>query len=218
MNTIKAIFSVATLVVSVSVVAVEITVDKVTQRYPWNGIVDIEYTIDDGGVQLGSNYCVQVLAIDHSQTPAVTNAAYNFNQAPFPVTSGKHRIMWNANADGVEFNSENVEVAISILRYSPRWLIIDLSEGSSATNYSYTVTDTEPVGINAVENEETYKLNKLVLRLIPPGSYMMGSPSSELGREANWEAQHRVVITRPFYVSVFEKPLTSQPSFVMVLL
>ena len=204
MNTIKAIFSVATLVVSVSVVAVEITVDKVTQRYPWNGIVDIEYTIDDGGVQLGSNYCVQVLAIDHSQTPAVTNAAYNFNQAPFPVTSGKHRIMWNANADGVEFNSENVEVAISILRYSPRWLIIDLSEGSSATNYSYTVTDTEPVGINAVENEETYKLNKLVLRLIPPGSYMMGSPSSELGREANWEAQHRVVITRPFYVSVFE--------------
>jgi hypothetical protein len=74
MNTIKAIFSVATLVVSVSVVAVEITVDKVTQRYPWNGIVDIEYTIDDGGVQLGSNYCVQVLAIDHSQTPAVTNS------------------------------------------------------------------------------------------------------------------------------------------------
>ena len=41
------------------------------------------------------------------------------------------------------------------------------------------------------------------LRLIPPGTFSMGSPSSEKGREFD-EAQHRVTLTKAFYCGKFE--------------
>jgi formylglycine-generating enzyme required for sulfatase activity len=40
--------------------------------------------------------------------------------------------------------------------------------------------------------------------VIPPGEFVMGSPDSEEGRARNEGAQHKVTITRPFAVSVFD--------------
>ena len=39
--------------------------------------------------------------------------------------------------------------------------------------------------------------------LIPPGTFMMGSPESELGRES-YEVQHQVTLTKPYYLAVTE--------------
>jgi formylglycine-generating enzyme required for sulfatase activity len=41
------------------------------------------------------------------------------------------------------------------------------------------------------------------LRLIPPGTFMMGSQNSEDNRDSN-ETQHQVTFTQPFYCSKFE--------------
>jgi len=41
------------------------------------------------------------------------------------------------------------------------------------------------------------------LVLIPPGEFLMGSPRSEEGRSGG-ELQHRVRITRPFCLGVYE--------------
>ncbi len=43
----------------------------------------------------------------------------------------------------------------------------------------------------------------LKLRLIPAGEFLMGSPAGEEGREA-YEMQHRVRITKPFYLGVYQ--------------
>ncbi len=48
---------------------------------------------------------------------------------------------------------------------------------------------------------------ELRLRLIPPGSFLMGSPAQEADRKPD-EVQHLVLLTRPFYIS--ETELTRQ--------
>jgi len=42
------------------------------------------------------------------------------------------------------------------------------------------------------------------LRLIPPGSFTMGSPDSELGRQYDESPQHRVTIAYPLWVGKYE--------------
>jgi formylglycine-generating enzyme required for sulfatase activity len=51
------------------------------------------------------------------------------------------------------------------------------------------------------------------LRLIPPGEFMTGSPTSEQGRRDN-ETQHRVRITKPFYLGLHEVTIEQFRAFV----
>ncbi len=90
------------------------------------------------------------------------------------------------------------------------YLFVDLSEGPDAT--SYPVFDLDDVGFLfwPVEDwPDDFKTRLLVLRKIPAGIFTMGSPQAELGRKLQWwdwdsERQHRVVLTKDFYVGVFE--------------
>ena len=50
---------------------------------------------------------------------------------------------------------------------------------------------------------DEYRTNKLVLRRIPAGTFTMGSPANELGRDAD-EAAHPVTLTKDYYVGIFE--------------
>lgn len=50
---------------------------------------------------------------------------------------------------------------------------------------------------------DEYKTTRLVLRRIPAGTFMMGSPADEPGRDSD-EAQHSVTLTQDFYIGVFE--------------
>lgn len=47
------------------------------------------------------------------------------------------------------------------------------------------------------------KVTGIRFRLIPPGMFLMGSPENEKGRGVD-ERLHRVTITQPFYMGVFE--------------
>ena len=184
--------------------SVELTIDRSQQRYPWNGLVDIDYTITrdpDSVPSVDDN--LEVMMIDKSVTPAVTNRAIRFLQAPLPMTAGKHRITWDANADGVTNYTDRASFVMKIVHYAPAYMVIDVSEGPDAETYPVDFFNGEPLGgFNAPE----YKGNKIVLRRIHPGSYMAGSPSSpaEANRTAANEVQHRVAISKPFYIGLFE--------------
>ncbi len=80
-----------------------------------------------------------------------------------------------------------------------RYMVIDLSGGASATSCPISYLSDVPEGGWTDE----YKTTKLVLRRIPAGTFMMGSPEDELGRE-NHETQHQVTLTKDFYIGVFE--------------
>jgi len=79
------------------------------------------------------------------------------------------------------------------------YLVIDLSAGLSAASYPISTLSTVPAGGWTDE----YKTTKLVLCKIPAGTFMMGSPTNELGRGSD-ETQHQVTLTQDFYVGVFE--------------
>ncbi|MCX6878998.1 MAG: formylglycine-generating enzyme family protein [Verrucomicrobia bacterium] len=89
---------------------------------------------------------------------------------------------------------------ISAAASDGKYLIIDVSGGSSASSYSYQYVSTVPSDL--LTNKD-YKSSKIVLRRISAGTFTMGSPSSEVGRDSD-ETQHSVTLTKDFYMGVFE--------------
>ena len=94
-------------------------------------------------------------------------------------------------------------VALALLFFRPPlYLVIDLSGGTAAASYPvayYATSNAVPGGVNS----DAYKTNNLLMRLIPKGSFTMGSPVGENWR-AKDETQHTVTLTKNFYMGVFE--------------
>jgi formylglycine-generating enzyme required for sulfatase activity len=80
------------------------------------------------------------------------------------------------------------------------YAVIDLSGGTTATSYPVRYTDKAP---NL--NDDTCRTTELWLRRIPAGTFTMGSPSNESGRNNTRDmAQHQVTISQTFYLGIFE--------------
>ncbi len=82
---------------------------------------------------------------------------------------------------------------------SATYLVVDMSQGSSAAEWPVTELRAIPEGGWTDE----YKTGKLVLARIPAGTFTMGSPTNEMGRASD-ETPHTVTISKPFYMGVFE--------------
>jgi serine/threonine protein kinase len=94
------------------------------------------------------------------------------------------------------------ESASATLRNSREYMAIDISpEGKPANSVSYL--DSEPSDLH---EDIRWKTTTILLRRVPKGTFMMGSPNTETDREV-WgdrETLHEVTLTKPFYIGVFE--------------
>ena len=184
--------------------AVTFTVDKVQQRYPWNGMVDIDYSVAyaDGETPLDPVDDKLVFTfVDESVTPFVSNVV-KYAEDTVPTVSGSYRATWDANLEGVTWRSDKVRMLLGVKHYARKYMVIDLSEGPTATSYPVTYMSAPPAtdaGFNCTE----YKTTKMVFRLIPPGTFRMGSMSDEVSRGEN-ETRHLVTLTKSFYIGLFE--------------
>jgi formylglycine-generating enzyme required for sulfatase activity len=79
------------------------------------------------------------------------------------------------------------------------YMVVDLAGGPSATSYPVSYLSVVPSG----GWTDTDRTTTLVMRKIPAGTFIMGSPTNELGRTDN-ETQHTVTLTQDFYIGVFE--------------
>jgi formylglycine-generating enzyme required for sulfatase activity len=108
-----------------------------------------------------------------------------------------------------DFAEARAALAASVI--TGTYVVIDLAGGTAATTYPVTKTTIAP------ELNEANRTTNLWLRVIPSGTFLMGSyyggsaGGSEIGRQANvgdvigdLEHQHPVTLTQPFCIGVFE--------------
>jgi len=96
------------------------------------------------------------------------------------------------------------------------YIVVDLSGGPLATSYPVRYSIAAP---NLSNN--ACKTTELWLRRIQAGTYVMGSPTNEIGREIDqYETRHQVTISKDFSIGVFEttqqqwyQVMGSKPSF-----
>ena len=163
------------------------------QRYPWNGMVDIDYTITGSDTE-DTAIAVQVTDTDTGKVYTPTN----FPEVP-PVVAGRHRITWSTEADGLNLIASNVTVTVSLLKYDAAaitndlFYVIDLSGGPAATRWPVSCLAAVPKGGWTKE----YKTTKLVLRRIEKGS-ISGINGGIDG------AVSSITIDKPYYIGVFE--------------
>ena len=136
------------------------------QRYPWNGKVDITFTVSGS---FSETVVLKVSAIDND-----SGTTYTANSSTLAgdtgATSGTHRVVWDLNAQGIEIKSDDVVFMVAYETLPPPYCIIDLSAGANASSYPVTYLDEPPSG---GFNTDEYKTTKLVLRRIEPGTFMM---------------------------------------------
>lgn len=180
----------------------DVTVENVTclQGWPFTRNVIINYT-------LTSTSAAPVLGVKFYGT--VDNGETTFDLSEYGTlsqdgadgvikTTGSHKTLWTPNESFYETVTDGFKVKVEAVEML--YMVVDLSGGSSAASYPVSYLADVPQGGWTDE----YKTTKLVLRKIEPGTFTMGSPSNELGRNNATEYQHQVTLTKAFYIGVFE--------------
>lgn len=176
---------------------VKVTNITCTQRTPWNGKVDIDYTVACD--REDANIWVYPVGYDKDSNTTMAPRALEGDGAGAPVKAGTHRMTWTVTDDYPGFNSTAFTVKMTAMTGAAPYMVIDLSGGVDAISYPISYLTAVPEGGWGDE----YKTTKMVLRLIPSGWFKMGSPTDETGRDS-YEDLHGVLLTKPFYIGVFE--------------
>lgn len=137
-----------------------------------------------------------------------TNYNYRVEWAPSPAgpwsdfaSSGASWLGAQPKASG-SVVTNLVPMCYRVVATRGDYMAIDVTGGTGATTYPvryYRTLADVPGGANS----DAYKTKNILMRLIPKGTFSMGSPAGELGRYGN-ETQHDVTLTKDFYLGVFE--------------
>lgn len=197
--------------------AVTVTNVTVQQRWPWNGKVDIDYEVVSDNAD--DSVFVYPLAKENDRNIAIAPRTLSGDgvdpaMVGARVKPGKHRMTWDMSVDEPTLHSSSFTVTLHAVK-GGMYLVVDLSEGPTAEKYPIRYSDTPPD-----ITSDLCRTGELWLRLCLPGTFMMGSPSDEKGRQSNgWDTRpdnslnyrtigfedlHQVTLTKPFYIGVFE--------------
>ena len=176
---------------------VKVTNIEVKPRWPWNGLVDIIYSIecdeiDDDGNPM--DVYVDFTAIDGDLMQEIDMVSLTGEGANFPVKDGgPYMVTWDATMDAPNFHSSDLKVQIHAIAGIPPYLVINLQTWKR--RYS-----SQPPNL---ENDKC-RTTELWLRCIPAGMFIMGAPEDEVGHYNSDMVPHEVTISEMFFIGVFE--------------
>ena len=159
------------------------------QRYPWNGNVDISYTVT-GDIAAEAKQKAVLTSLKVTAQDNVANTTYTATKlsGDRALTAGTHNFVWDMNAEGLTFKSSNVVFNVACETTPATYCVIDLSAGANATSYPVTYLASPPSG---GFNVDAYKTTKLVLKRLEAGTFKM-------------QGSNNVTLTKPFFCGLFE--------------
>jgi len=177
-------------------IAGPVTVTNVSaHQQPGEPIVDITYDLlnPSGGV-----HTVLLCASTNSGATYSLPCTNISGDVGAGVTVGANKqVVWFAAGDLVAMSTAVARVQVTAMEGTNNYCIIDVAGGPNAASYPVSYQATAP------PLDDTHKTTKIVLRKIPSGSFVMGSPTNELGRYTD-ETQHKVTLTKDFYMGIYE--------------
>lgn len=172
------------------------TITDVTaqQHYPWDGKVDITYTVS-GDIAATAMEQGLITSLKVTATDGMTGTSYAATSlsGDASLADGTHSIVWDMGAQGLAFISTNVVFSVLCEATPATYCVIDLSAGANASSYPITYLAEPPSG---GFNVDVYKTTKLVLKRMEAGTFIMGEDQSD--------QSHRVTLTKPFFMGLFE--------------
>ena len=112
----------------------------------------------------------------------------------------QYSTVWATNLTAAQQGESKAVVKVNpCLKTPPKYLVVDMSGGQSVARWPISYLDEVPSGGWTDE----YKTEKLVLRYIPAGSFIMGGRATDYPGAVNTNL-HMVTLTKPFYIGVFE--------------
>ena len=196
--------------------ATGVTVDSVTQRWPWNNKLDITYTVTGGQDVASGQYCKIVF------TTVIDGTTYTIDgttDVPASAANGTHTITWDA-PEGVRRTDCTMSAAVyaTDVPSGDDYMVIDLNTGV----VTWEGMLASQAASNARYNTDTYKTTKMVLRKVPKtadsaslpnGPFASGYPTGDADHTLpnNLTSTPRTWTTdRDYYIGVF--PVTQYQS------
>jgi len=177
----------------------EVTVTAVP-RWPWNGKVDITVKTPPWEGSYILPYPLHLEGYDNDKEEVLPIKTLTFDNqdlvfldnGQFLAHAGTHKLVWDVAVDYPTLNTSSLAVKATVNLTRDTYMVVNLE--TFAIRYTTDAPDL---------SDDTCRTTELWLRWIPAGTDWMGSPEKQLGRSTN-ETQHKVTLTRGFYIGVFE--------------
>lgn len=138
-----------------------ITIDSVTQRWPWNNKIDITYTVS-GGQNVAAGVYARIVF-----TANIGGASYTIDgvhDVGADASDGTHTVAYQLpsglQATGCTMTAQLLSADVPS---GNDYMVVDLSDGT----VTYEGLFATQAGSNSRYNTDTYKTTKLVLRKVP---------------------------------------------------
>jgi len=189
----------ATFAAIVANAAVTITDVSARQRWPWNGLVDVDFTIS--GAAAGEAFAIDIDATAAGGDKKLSACTY----VTEPVAgNGDSRIVWDLGADYPNFRAADLRISVTATPISNDkaiYMVIDLSGGPTATKYPVRYTTTPPAHVQGAADEPCQTTELWMRRMIPyADAFTVGGWQSPASNNTIYYGK----ITKPYYIGVFE--------------